>query len=190
MNRRQVCIGNPLLPVGVAREIHKVVAALSGWQNLENLLALRALSRKPAGTGETHFCQRAIMKVNLILDRNEVQVLTSIDRGLNRVEKREPVPSVIPIVNQQAAGKNVRRRQIHLQPREIAAAQRPAAVLPVRQLADGVHAVEAVESIVKPGPAFGNGSGNLDARRPLVDVKACFGADAGKKVGSAEAPAV
>src|SRR6266404_8971242 len=120
MNRRQVRIGNPLLPVRVAGEIDKVVAAPSRRKNLKNLLALRALSRKPGRSGETQFRQRAAVKVNLILDRSEVQVLTAIHGSLDRVQKRQPVPIVVRIVDQQAAGENVRGRKIHLQARQIA----------------------------------------------------------------------
>src|SRR5207245_2950875 len=65
-----------------------------------------------------------------------------------------------------------------------------AAVFTARQAADRIHAVEAIERVVEPGPAFGDGSGNLDTRGPLVDMKVALGAEAGDKVGDAESPAI
>src|ERR1041384_6093715 len=86
MHCRQVGVRDPLEPVRVAREVDEIVASLAGWEDLKNLVPLRALAGKPAGTGEAQLRQSAVMKINLVLDRSKIQILPPIDGGLDRIE--------------------------------------------------------------------------------------------------------
>ena len=81
-------------------------------------------------------------------------------------------------------------RKIHLEAREITGRQVAAAILAAWQLANRVHIIEAVEGVIKPRAAFGDGTGNLDTRRPFIDVEAAFRAQAGKEIRGAESPLI
>ncbi len=186
----KIRIRHPLLAARPAREVDEVISPLSRRKDLKNLVALRALSRKPGRDGYTHLGQGPVVKINLILRRGEVQILPPVDGGLDGIEKGESIAVFVDKVHEQAAGKDIRGREIHLQARQIAAGQSAAAVLAPRQPADRIHAVEAVEGVVEPRPALGDGSGDFDARRPFFEMQAALGVEAGDKVGGAESPAV
>src|SRR5438552_15267803 len=187
---RKIRIRDELLTIGVLCEVAKEIAALPAGEDFEGLLALWALPQVLAAGAEANLGKRAAGKVDLILDRGEVQVLAAVESGLDGIEERETAAVLIDVVVEQTGGENIGRCKIHLQAREIACSQCAAAVLSARQLADRIHIVEAVEAVIKPRPPFGDGSGDLDARRPFIDVEAACGAEAGKEIRRAEPPLV
>ena len=97
---------------------------------------------------------------------------------------------VSPEVVQKASGQDVGRGEIHLEAAQVAARDAAGAVLAARQAVDQIVAVEGIQAVVEPGAALGDRPGQLQARRPLVDVQAAIGGDAGDEVGAAEAQAV
>ena len=92
---RKIGMGDDLLTVGVLCEVAEKIAALAAGQDLEGLLALWTLPQILTAGGEAELGERAAGKVDLILDRGEVQILAAIERGFDRTEERESASVLI-----------------------------------------------------------------------------------------------
>src|SRR2546421_647701 len=85
------------LSTGVLCEVAKEIAALPAGEDFEGLLALWALPQVLAAGAEADLGKRAAGKVDLILDRGEVQVLAAVESGLDGIEERETAAVLIDV---------------------------------------------------------------------------------------------
>src|ERR1700736_4510534 len=92
----------------------EIVSAAAGRKNLENAVALRALTHQAAAIGKSNFHQRATPEIMLVLDGGDIQIVPVVDRGLDRIEYREPVPVVIAVIHKKTPSQDVRRWDVHL----------------------------------------------------------------------------
>src|SRR5581483_1428514 len=110
--------------------------------------------------------------------------------GLRRIDNAQTEPVAINDIQQKTASQDIRRCQVHLKPRQIAAGETPRLILPVWQPVYDIDVVEPIQPVMKPRAARRQRSGELHARRPFVDVKSALGRDSRNEIGSGKAPAV
>src|SRR5205807_143421 len=113
-----------------------------------------------------------------------------VDRGLDRIESREPVPVIVAVIHKEAAGEDVRRRDVHLKTAEVTGGDAFALVLPSRQTADDVYVIKRIEPVVEPSPALCQRTRRFDSRRPFVDHQATLRGHSWNEIGTGKSPPV
>ena len=189
MHRRQKQVGRPLLPVRVAIQTAEVIAAIARRRDLIHRIAPRRVAQQPARIRKPNVEQRAA-EVELIANRAHVASLPDIRRGLRRIQDAQPVPVGVGQIVQEAAVRILDGVRFTWKRVRSLAVSPLVRFSPVRQPVHAVHVVERVEAVVEPRAPLDDRAGNLQPRRPLIDVQTALGAHAGNEVGAAEAPAV
>ena len=151
---------------------------------------MRRVAQQRAAVGEAEIEQGPAAEVMLVADGAHEERLAMIGGGLDGIQNAEAGARGVGEVKQEAAGEGIGVRQVDLESRKVAGGKPGGPVLPAGQPADGVHAVEAVEPVVKPGAPLGQRPGELQPRRPFIHMEAAIGGNSGDEIRDAEAPAV